>query len=518
MRLPFTFCCMQAGAVRMVMLLLLGVAGQVNAQQPVIHFDVTIPENAGHRYDVEMSISHVPDDTLILHLPRWMPGYYQIMKYGENIDILTASSATGAVLPVKRMDANTWQVVKGKLAQIRLRYSVQTVRKFVATSYVDSAHAYLVSTNTFIYPEGYLQTPVTVRVADGMGWQQVATGLEAISGTDHLFAATNFDILYDCPILVGNLESLPAFEINGVPHYFTGYQLGQFDRPAFVKALQKVIQAGVDIMGDIPFEKYTFIAIGPGRGGIEHLNNTTVSFDGNQLNDQAAIDRMLAFLAHEYFHHYNVKRIRPFELGPFDYTKANRTNLLWVSEGFTAYYEYLMLRRAGVIDEKTLLDFFEGIINSHEKDQGKNFQTLQQASFYTWRDGPFGAQGGKEDRSISFYEKGTIMGLLLDFEIRNATQNSRSLDDVMRLLYGHYYQKLQRGFTDAEFQEACEQIAGKSLTHVFEYVYTTKAVDYNAVLKHAGLQLTTEVDKLSISRLPEINAAQQTMLSSWQSR
>ncbi|RYF56883.1 MAG: hypothetical protein EOO39_36115, partial [Cytophagaceae bacterium] len=168
----------------------------------------------------------------------------------------------------------------------------------------------------------------------------------------HTFTAPTFDVLYDSPMLMGELEQLPAFTVRGVPHYFVGYNLGQFDRQRFVEDLQKIVAAGADIINDIPYTHYTFLAIGPGGGGIEHLNSTSISFDGTGLNTAKGRFTLYSFLAHEYFHHYNVKRIRPIELGPFDYDKGSRTKMLWLSEGITVYYEPIILSRAGLLTEE----------------------------------------------------------------------------------------------------------------------------------------------------------------------
>ena len=242
------------------------------------------------------------------------------------------------------------------------------------------------------------------------------------------------------------------------------------------------------------------------------------------LPHRGAIDKTMTFIAHEYFHNYNVKRIRPFELGPFDYDSGDKTNLLWVSEGLTVYYEYLILKRAGLIDAKTLLSNFEQNINAFENNPGRFHQSLQQASYLTWSEGPFGTQGDEPGKSISYYNKGPLVGLLLDFEIRNATQNKKSLDDVMRLLYWKYYKEKQRGFTEAEFQQSCEQAAGISLTEIFEYVYTTKELDYNKYLAFAGLIIDkqtivsndkTKKQKLIISRMDTPNPLQLAILNSW---
>jgi predicted metalloprotease with PDZ domain len=330
---------------------------------------------------------------------------------------------------------------------------------------------------------------------------QIATGLSNQPGKKNILIASNFDDLYDSPILIGALESLKPFKIKGIEHQFIGYQLGNFDRNAFMQNLEKMVKAASDLIGDIPYEHYSFIGIGPGRGGIEHLNSTTVSFDGKELRTKNGVNKMMSFLAHEYFHHYNVKRIRPFELGPFNYTKENRTNLLWISEGLSVYYEYLIIKRAGIIDENTLYKNFESNINTLENNPGRKYQSLAQASYDTWSDGPFGKQGAEADKSISYYDKGPVVGLLFDFAIRHSTANQKSLDDVMHYLYSHYYKELHRGFTDAEFQQACEDIAGISLTNLFEYVYTTKELDYQQYLSFGGLEISIKTDETTGKKL-----------------
>jgi predicted metalloprotease with PDZ domain len=390
----------------------------------------------------------------------------------------------------------------------------------VANSIVDSNHAYLIPEASFLYPDGQLQVPIRVTILTAPGWTRIATGLDTAAGKAGVFTAPDYDILYDCPILAGPLEELPSFNIRGIKHRFIGYRLGDFDRVVFMDQLQKVVAAGINIIGDIPYKQYTFIAIGPGRGGIEHLNNTTISFDGNRLGTPEAMNGIMNFLAHEYFHHYNVKRIRPFELGPFDYERGSRTNLLWVSEGLSVYYEHLMVHRAGLTDRTGALSAFARHLNQVENNPGRHFQSLVQASYDTWSDGPFGTGGDDPGKTISYYEKGPLIGLLLDFAIREATGNARSLDDVMRLLYRKYYQEAGRGFTDAEFQQACENVAGTSLATIFEYVYTTKDPDYNRWLKPGGLQVTPapgEGAKMlyTLSPVEHPDAQQQKILESW---
>jgi len=492
---------------------------------PAVHFSISIPEPANRIYHVEMNLTRFDQDTLILQMPMWMPGYYQIMNYSDDIRNLSAGDASGHDISLHRINGNTWHINNTGKLPVTISYDILTKRSFVANSYVDSTHAYLVPANSFLYISGHLNVPVTVSIFPHQAWDKIVTGLELVEGSGHEYLAPDFDILYDCPILIGDLEELPAFYIQGIEHRFVGYNIGSFDEQRLMSSLKEAVETAIGIIGDIPYKNYTFIGIGPGRGGIEHQNNTTISFNGNTLTTEQSWVQMLAFITHEYFHHYNVKRIRPFELGPFEYERENRTNQLWVSEGLTVYYEYLIMRRAGLIDERTLFNFLERHITAFENDPGRYFQSLQQSSYHTWEEGPFGIPDTDEDRSISYYDKGPLVGLLLDLSIRKATQNKKSLDDVMRYLYWHFYKTLNRGFTEAEFQQTCEHMAGIPLKEIFEYVCTTKDLDYNQYLQWAGLmvnwhEVTSDnqmrIRKFMLQRLADPDDLQMTILNSWQ--
>lgn len=500
-----------------ILLIILCAKFSVTAQsKPTLHFTVSIPDT-GKTIHVQLDAQGWPMDTVELKLPNWMPGYYQIMNYSKSVENFNATNNAGKKLSVAHTNDNTWRVATRK-KPFKITYDIKTQRKFVANNYVDSAHAYILPVGSFVYVSGHLDTPVTVQVINK--WKNVATGLEPIAGKSNMFSAPDFDILYDCPILLGDLKEFPSFQVNGIQHRFLAYAPGDFNEVLLMNNLQKIVQSAVSIIGDIPYKQYTFIGIGPGQGGIEHLNNTTVSFSGNALSTPSGMNRILNFLSHEYFHHYNVKRIRPLELGPFDYDNGNRTNLLWVSEGLSVYYEYLIVKRAGLSDEQTLLSNFERNITAFENGPGRLHQSLTQASYETWSTGPFGTQGKDANKSISYYDKGPIVGLMLDFAIRHETHNQHSLDDVMRSLYYTYYKKLQRGFTDAEFQNACETIAGKSLKEFFDYVYTATPLDYDKYLGYAGLKLEASPNgdnkqKFAIKRVQEPSELSRQILESW---
>jgi predicted metalloprotease with PDZ domain len=487
----------------------------------VLQYTVSMPDPSSHYYHVDLSCSGWTRDTIEFKMPEWMPGYYQIMDYAREVKNFSAKYNNSKIASIIKPDGNTWQITAIRNTPFSLSYDVKADRKFVASNYLDSTHGYIVPAGLFLYINEHINIPVSVKIIANKRWSRIVTGLDSVSGKTDEFNASDFDMLYDCPILMGNLEELPPFEINGIKHRFVGYKPGSFDRKEFMTNLKKIVQAGVEIIGDIPYKQFTFIGIGPGYGGIEHLNNTTVSFDGNGLDKKERMNRMMNFLAHEYFHNYNVKRIRPFELGPFDYNKENKTNLLWVSEGLSVYYEYLIVKRAGLISEQDLFTGFESSINAFENNPGRFYQSLVQASYNTWSDGPFGKQGPDANKSISYYDKGPAVGLILDLAIRNATHSKKSLDDVMRLLYWQYYKKLRRGFTDAEFQQACEMVSGISLSPEFEYIYTTKELDYNTYLSYAGLKMRVETDpknrnrKFTISGLNNMNSSQDSIRQLW---
>ncbi|MFY7825704.1 MAG: M61 family peptidase [Flectobacillus sp.] len=482
-----------------------------------IRFDYTIdfgmPQNQS--FTVVLRSEGFPQDTLDFTMPQWMPGYYQIMSYAKQVNTIEAKDAKGKILKLHKKAENIWQLILPKNTPFSIKYSVTAKRNFVAAAIVDSAHAYVVTTAAFLYVPEFLHSPVKIKVKTP--WKDVATGLTPVIGKKHEFMASDFDILYDCPILSGNLEELPSFEVGGKKHRFVGYKMGQFDKVRLMSQLQKIIEQATSLVGDIPYQEYTFIGIGPGNGGIEHLNNTTVSFTGENLSQREVEIKILNFLTHEYFHHYNVKRIRPFELGPFDYSQMNHTNQLWISEGLTVYYEYLLVKRAGLISESEVLTNLSRNITNIQNNPGRLHQSLTQASYDTWKDGPFGTSGKDASKSISYYEKGPLVGWIVDLAIRNASNNQKSLDDVMRYLYHYYYKKLKRGFTDAEFRQACETIAGQSLSAEFEYIYNTKELDYSTYLGYAGLEVSVDetTHKWTVSRKVSITPKQEAILKSW---
>lgn len=458
-------------------------------QKESVSFLLSMAQPSSHTYHVEMSYKGRMGEIVDLKMPMWTPGYYGILDFPKNVRNFHAADGIGKQLAWEKTTENCWRVCSNHSPEIRIAYDVLATTPFVANCYLDENRGYIMPAGMFFHVADRFDQPVTLTIKPYGSWTNIATGLDTVPGKKNTFFAPDFDILYDSPILIGNLERLPAFMVRGIHHEFIGFRPGNFDRQEFIQKLKAVIEAGVNIIGEVPYKHYTFISIGPGQGGIEHLNSTSFSFSSEGMNSRAGMNRVLSFLAHEYFHHYNVKRIRPLALGPFDYDKPNLTNMLWVSEGFTVYYEYLMLARAGLMTTEELLETIGKSIAAYENSTGHLFQSATQSSFDSWVQGPFVKRGEGITKTISYYDKGPVLGLLLDLKIRHETQNKRSLDDVMKTLYREFYKEKSRGFTDQEFRDVCERIAGVPLAEIFDYASTTVEIDYPKYLAYAGLEL-----------------------------
>jgi len=457
-----------------------------------VRFVLSMDEPAAHKVHVVLKC-HADNSPVDFKMPQWTPGYYQIMNFWRNLRDFQVTNDQGKILKWEKVNDFTWRVYPDRAGVLTLQYTVLADRSFVANSFIDTTHAYITPAATFLYIDHRLSSPASLTVEPYKDWSRVAVGLDSVAGKKYTYRSPDFDLLFDCPILAGNLEELPSFTVRGIPHRFIGYQLGDFDKVQFMADLKKIVGAAVKIMDDIPYKQYTFLAIGPGNGGIEHLTSSALSFTGKEVGRNKK--RVLSFIAHEYFHHYNVKRVRPIELGPFDYDNGSKTRQLWISEGWTVYYEYILLKRAGIFTDNDLYIAFQNNMNAYETKTGRHYQSLAQASEDTWSDGPFGRKGDTIVKTISYYEKGPVVALMLDFAIRHHTGNRRSLDDVMRRLYREYYKKKKRGFTETEFQKVCQEVAGDPLTELFIYVNTTQELDYPKYFNYGGLAVDPVSEK-----------------------
>ena len=277
----------------------------VLTQKSSLVYTVKMDNPEWHFFHVQLTCKGIKKEFIDFKMPAWTPGYYQKMDFAKNLERLKATNETGKELKWEKLNENTWRVSCNNSNTVNLSYEIKTVRPFVATAYLDETRAYILPAAVFLHIDKMLHQPVQVIVVPESKWDRVATGLDSLPGKKFTYVAPDFDILYDCPILVGNLEELTPFKIRGITHRFIGLKLGDFDREQFINDLKKIVDAAVNIIGHIPYKNYTFIAIGPGPGGIEHLNNTTFGFNGSNFKNRDSYIRTLHFLAHEYFHHTN---------------------------------------------------------------------------------------------------------------------------------------------------------------------------------------------------------------------
>jgi predicted metalloprotease with PDZ domain len=452
-----------------------------------------MPQPHTHLLEVEMRLSwegsNAPAGVELL-MPVWTPGSYLIREFERHVQDFTAQDGGARTLAWRKTNKNTWRIETGGARDVRATYRVYANELTVRTNELNDRHAFWNNAALLMYPDGHLNAPSTVRVVPFKDWK-IATGLPAVSGERNAFRAENFDILYDSPFLLSDFRIL-TFEVRGVPHRIILDGEGNFDAERIRRDTQKIVEAAVEMMRDIPYRDYTFLFMThpTARGGLEHLNSTAIIYTRFGFRPESSYREFLTLTAHEYFHLWNVKRIRPDALGPFDYTRENYTRLLWVAEGVTSYYENILARRAGLMSDRQYLDAAARSFQDLQNTPGRLEMSIEEASFDAWIK-YYRPDENSINSSISYYDKGAIVGLLLDLEIRKRSKGARTLDDVMRSLYDEFYKK-NRNFTPEDFQRASEGAAGGTLDDFFRrYIRGRDEPDYNAALEVVGLRLDT---------------------------
>jgi predicted metalloprotease with PDZ domain len=466
-------------------------AGFAKAPVTNIEYTVSMESPNNHYYHVALTYSGLKEKSVDLKMPVWTPGYYMIMDYPKYLINFRVTDASGHELQWKKTTKNKWEIKTGGSNTVNASWDIFAFRTSVADSYLDDGRGFISPTGIFMFPSGHKDHPVTVTIVPYEKFTQVSTGLDPVPEKKNVFYAPDFDVLYDCPILTGNQEIL-KFELNGIPYTIAAENLGNIDRAKLADAYKKIVGAATSIIGEVPYKHYTFIQMNRGMGGLEHSNSMAIFSNRLDFNSGEVSSGWLTFVAHEFFHLYNVKRIRPIALGPFDYDKENYTDMLWFSEGVTSYYENIILNRAGFFNREDIYREMKTSISNYENIPGHLFQSVAQSSFDSWMLF-FNRSENASNTTISYYDKGCALGMLLDLKIRYESGNKSSLDDVMRTLYQTYYKEKKRGFTDKEFREVCEKAAGTSLDEIFDlYIPTVHEVDYMKYLGYAGLRIDSE--------------------------
>jgi predicted metalloprotease with PDZ domain len=490
-------------AVALSALLVLFFASAVSAQRsnqaasplspaPEITYTVSMPKPYTHLLDVELRLRGAIAARTDLIMPVWTPGSYLIREFERNVQDFDAKDASGRALRWAKANKNTWRVETAGARELVITYSVYANEFSVRTNEVTDQHAFWNNAALLMYPDGQLKAPSQLRVVPFGNWK-VATPLPAAAGSRaNTFRAEDFDILYDSPVEVGNFKTI-SFEVKNIPHRIVIDGEGNHDPERMRRDVQKIVESAVSIMGsEIPYRDYTFFLHlrSTGGGGLEHLNSTALIYPRFRFRPDANYKSFLSLVAHEYFHLWNVKRIRPDALGPFDYTQENYTKLLWVAEGITSYYENIILVRAGLLSAEDYLSDLANGIRDLQNTPGRFEQSLEDSSFDAWIKF-YRPDENSVNSQVSYYDKGAIVGALLDLEIQRVSRGTRSLDAVLRYLYEEFYKK-GRNYTPEDFQQAAERVAGTSLESFFaRYVRGREEIDFNTILNHAGLYLDT---------------------------
>jgi len=455
-----------------------------------LHYKVSIPEPHTHYLKVEMEIDDVNVDDLAVKMAVWTPGSYLVREFSKSVENFEAFDKKGNALDFDKTRKNVWSIKTNGSKKVKVTYDVYAFELSVRTSFVDADMAYLNGTSIFMWVDGRQQEASTIEFDVPDAWPTITTALKKKDGkNDKVRVCDNYDMIADSPILIGD-HDVYDFEALGIPHHIAFAGEGNYDIEKVKADFTKIAEVTTDVFGENPVDDYTFIIINTenGRGGLEHLYSCSMMYPRWGYSDRRSYVSFLSLTTHEYFHLWNVKRARPIELGPFDYENETYTHLLWVAEGFTSYYDEYLLRRCEFVDDRGYLDMVENVINRYEGAEGKRVQSLNEASFDAWIKF-YRRNENTNNCCISYYGKGALIALMLDMEIRKSTKGEKSLDDVMLIFWNKYYKELNRGFSSAEVQQACEQVAGKSLQEFFDkYIDGTAEIDYNEFLNTVGLQ------------------------------
>jgi predicted metalloprotease with PDZ domain len=493
-----------------------GNAPAAAAREPIVH-TVKFPEPAKHYCLVEVRAPAGKDGSVELMMAQWSPGFYRVERYADRLRDLSARTPDGRQLPVEQTRQNRWRVRTEGAPAVLVTYRLQCEGRSVTTNWVSEEYALLNGPATFLTLAERGGRPHEVRVELPDRWKRSVTALDpSPDGSPHHYGAEDFDTLADSPIVAGN-PVVADFEVAGSKHRVAGFgDVSGWDARRTAADLEKIARENLRTWGFLPFGRYVYLcALRPGGGGLEHKNCCLLTTSPSAARGPRGHARWLSFVSHEYFHAYNVKRLRPAELATIDYERPPRTSGLWVAEGLTCYYDDLLVTRAGLAGPGDHLKTLSSQIRQLQKTPGRLVQSLERASLDVWTTSFSGLGGG--EKTVSYYVKGPVVGFLLDARVRRATGGKRTLDDVMKLAYARY--SGERGFTADQFRAAAEEVAGVDLKESFrKAVSSAEELDYTEALDWFGLRFAPSGDKgptWELELRPDASEAQKRHLAAW---
>lgn len=476
---------------------------------PPIRFTVSAPNPDDHLFHVSMAIALGEDAAATPHLdlsmPAWSPGSYLLREYARHIQNIRAVDQHQRPLPLLQRDKATWRVLleDPDVSLVTVQYEVFSHELAVRTNHLDATHGSLNGVSTFLYPHGQLDRASEITFDVPESWR-VATGLTCLDASARRYGAQHFDLLFDSPVELGEHVSL-HFEVRGIPHEIALWngQYANFDADRITQDVSRIVEAHAELFGGLPYDHYTFIVhlTDHGFGGLEHHNSTLLlypmlgfrdgppgsEFDAHGKPSKSYLN-FLRLVSHEFFHTWNVKRIRPEVLGPFDYQQENYTRDLWTVEGVTSYYENVGLLRSNLIDGAHFLELTAQAIHALEQTPGRLLHDLETSSLNAWVK-LYRPDEHTRNSSVSYYLKGELVCFALDLFLRARTQNQRSLDDVLERLWQHY-QETGEGYAEGSYASWIERATGVDVAPLVQsLVRSTEEIDWDTLLAACGLQL-----------------------------
>jgi predicted metalloprotease with PDZ domain len=449
-----------------------------------IEYTVKVADIPRQLFHVTTDIRNINQSSLDLSLPVWSPGWYVIENYGKNVARFRVTEPGGRELRPAQVRKQTWRIDTKGISRVTVEFDYLANVLSANQARIGSDYAFFTGTQLFLMPEGHRSRPSVVKFEVPDGWK-IASGLDE-TANPLVFTAPEYDTLVDQPTLMGQFD-VTRFTVDGKPHDLVLNPPGAYpaDRARTLAAnLSKLAETQGRIFGGLPYKKfvyfYLFRAKEAAAAVLEHQNSFVILRNPDAL----LLPDEVGGAAHEFFHVWNVKRIRPVQMWPYDYSKENETPLLWVSEGFTSYYASLSMYRAGLRDGRALVAEMARGIGDVESNEARRYISAADASTSTWID--YGAVAASR---ISYYEQGRNLAQLLDLSIRHDTSGARGLDDVMRTLFTDFYQR-GRGFSTEDLIRVVNRISGKSYESFFsQYVSGTDVPPYDTILGYAGYRV-----------------------------
>ncbi|MBR8830247.1 MAG: hypothetical protein N5P05_002908 [Chroococcopsis gigantea SAG 12.99] len=470
-------------------------AQNIVSTAPTLAYTVAIPEPNSHLFAVTLHITRWTEAVLNLKMAVWTPGSYLVREYARLVqDFRAYDGDDNKTLPARKISKNHWQIQTENSKSITVTYKVYANDLTVRTNHIDGTHAYFNGAALFYFLPGWEKQSVTVTIIPPYPDWKISTALEPVSGETNKFIAPDFDTLVDCPVEIG-IHDVYEFEALGKPHKLVIWGQGNANPTQIIADTQKIIAVEADLYEGLPYDRYLFLLhlSNGGYGGLEHKNSCTLNYIRFGLRDKDKYNRFMQLLAHEFFHLWNIKRIRPQALETFDYERENYTSSLWFAEGTTSYYDMVIPLRAGIYGAKNFLEILGKEITRYMMTPGRKVQPLGESSFDAWIK-LYRRDNNSDNNQISYYLKGELVSLLLDLKIRTLSQNARSLDDVMKLMW-RKFGKDEIGYSDGELISTIESVAGMDLSQFYtHYIDGLEELPFNEYLQPFGLEVRRVIE------------------------